>query len=69
VTAARYVGAALALLASASAAGCTAVASAALGAALNIAVKATELDTAVIENAKARRTEIGTPGPVLKEDR
>lgn len=35
--------------------GCTAAATAALGVALNIGVKATELDTAIIENIKARK--------------
>jgi hypothetical protein len=69
VTAARYLVAALVLLASASTAGCTAAASAALGVALNIAVKATELDTALIENLKARRAEIVTPAAVPKEAR
>lgn len=52
----RSLAAALVLVASAGTAGCTAAASAALGVALNIAVKATELDTAVIENLRARRT-------------
>jgi len=56
VTAARYLGAALILLACTSTAGCTAAASAALGVALNIAVKATEFDTAVIENLRVRRS-------------
>ena len=51
----RSLAAALVLFASAGTAGCTAAASAALGVALNIVVKATELDTAVIENLKARR--------------
>ena len=54
---ARSLAAALVLLASAGTAGCTAAASAALGVALNIAVKATELDTAVIENVRARRSD------------
>ncbi len=52
---------ALVLLASAGTAGCTAVATATLGVALNIAVKATELDTAVIENLRARRAGTATP--------
>ena len=56
MTVVRYLGAALVLLASASTAGCSAAASAALGVALNIAVKATELDTAVVENLRARRS-------------
>ena len=51
----RSLAAALVLVASAGTAGCTAAASAALGVALNIAVKATELDTAVIENLRIRR--------------
>ncbi len=55
--ASRFAAAALVLLASAGTAGCTAAASAALGVALNIAVRATELDTAVIENLKSRRSE------------
>ncbi|GEM_PF-2990905 len=66
----RYAAAALVLLASAGTAGCTAAASAALGVALNIAVKATELDTALVENLSARRdsshdpraTAAGQPG-------
>jgi hypothetical protein len=37
--------------------GCTAAATAALGVALNIGVKATELDTAIIENIKVRKGE------------
>ena len=57
MTAGRYAGAALILLASASTAGCTAAATAVLGVALNIAVKATELDTAVIENLRVRKSE------------
>jgi hypothetical protein len=57
----RSLAAALVLVTSAGTAGCHAAASAALGVALNIAVKATELDTAVIENLKARRSEPGTP--------
>jgi hypothetical protein len=57
----RVVAAALVLVASAGTAGCTAAASAALGVALNIAVKATELDTAVIENFKARRAATAAP--------
>jgi len=69
VTVVRYLGAALVLLASASTAGCSAAASAALGVALNIAVKATELDTAVIENLRARRVEITVPMALPKEDR
>lgn len=69
MTAARYLGAALVLLASASAAACTTAASAALGVALNIAVKATELDTAVIENLRARRAEIAAPAAMPKESR
>lgn len=52
----RSLAAALVLLASAGTAGCTAAATAAVGVALNIAVKATELDTVVIENLKARQT-------------
>jgi len=56
VIAGRSLGAVLILLVSASTAGCTAAASAVLGVALNIAVKATELDTAVIENLRARRS-------------
>ncbi len=52
---------ALVLLASAGTAGCTAAATATLGVALNIAVKATELDTAVIENLRARRAGTATP--------
>jgi hypothetical protein len=59
----RVAAAALVLVASAGTAGCTAAASAALGVALNIAVKATELDTAVIDNLKARRTEPDTSAP------
>ena len=51
----RSLATALVLVASAGTAGCTAAASAALGVALNIAVKATELDTAVIENLKSQR--------------
>jgi hypothetical protein len=66
---ARYLGAALVLLACTGTAGCTAAASAALGVALNIAVKATELDTAVIENLRARRVEITAPMALPKEDR
>ncbi len=50
----RVAAAALVLVASAGTAGCQAAATAALGVALNVAVKATELDTAVIENLKAR---------------
>jgi len=69
VTVVRYLGAALVLLASASTAGCSAAASAALGVALNIAVKATELDTAVVENLRARRVEITAPMAVPKENR
>jgi len=69
VRGARSLAAALVLLASAGTAGCTAVASATLGVALNIAVKATELDTAVIENVRARRAEIGAPAAVPKEAR
>lgn len=61
--------AALVLVASAGTAGCTAAASATLGVALNIAVKATELDTAVIENLKTRRAEIAAPSAVPKEAR
>ncbi len=57
----RSLAAALVLLVSAGTAGCTAVASATLGVALNIAVKATELDTAVIENLRARRAGTTTP--------
>lgn len=41
--------------------GCTAAATAALGVALNIGVKATELDTAIIENIKARTGERKSP--------
>lgn len=65
----RYWGAALALLASVSTAGCTAAASAALGVAFSIAVKATELDTAVIENLRARRADTAAPASVPKEAR
>ncbi|HLJ19056.1 MAG TPA: hypothetical protein VKU84_02615 [Stellaceae bacterium] len=57
----RVAATALILLASAGTAGCTAAASAALGVALNIAVKATELDTAVIENLKTRRPVTAAP--------
>jgi hypothetical protein len=57
----RSLAAALVLVASAGTAGCTAAASAALGVALNIAVKATDLDTAVIENFKARQTRAPSP--------
>lgn len=65
----RSLAAALVLLASAGTAGCTAAASAALGVALNFAVKATELDTAVIENVKARRAAAPTPSPTPLERR
>jgi hypothetical protein len=57
----RVAAAALVLVASAGTAGCTAAASAALGVALNIAVKATEFDTAVVENLKARRPLTAAP--------
>jgi hypothetical protein len=60
---------ALVLVASAGSAGCTAAATAALGVVLNIAVKATELDTAVIENLKARRSEPTVPATATPERR
>jgi hypothetical protein len=69
VTARRYLGAALMLLASTGTAGCSAAASAALGVALNIAVKATELDTAVIDNLRARRAEPAAPTAGPRESR
>ena len=62
----RFLAAALVLLASAGTAGCTAAASAALGVALNIAVKATEFDTAVIENLRARQTRTTAPPTMLR---
>jgi len=40
---------------------CSAAATAVLGVALNIGVKATELDTAIIENIKARKDERKPP--------
>jgi hypothetical protein len=60
----RVAATALVLVASAGTAGCTAAASAALGVALNIAVKATELDTAVIENLRTRRGEAAPPANI-----
>lgn len=60
---------ALVLVASAGSAGCTAAASAALGVALNIAVKATEFDTAVIENLRARRAVTAAPATPPQEAR
>ncbi len=69
MTAGRHVGAVLILLACTGTAGCTAAASAALGVAFNIAVKATELDTAVIENLRARRHDTAAPAAVPKEPR
>jgi hypothetical protein len=69
VTAGRCLGAALMLLACTGTAGCSAAASAALGVALNIAVKATELDTAVIENLRARRSDTAAPSSGPKESR
>ena len=52
-------------------AGCSTAASAALGVALNIVVKATELDTAVIENLRARRVDLTAPAaaPAQRRDR
>jgi hypothetical protein len=60
----RFLATALVLVASVGTAGCTAAASAALGFALDIAVKATELDTVVIENLKARQTRTAPPPSV-----
>jgi len=54
-------GALLLACAGAGLSGCSAAATAALGVALNIGVKATELDTAIIENIKARRAKQEQP--------
>jgi hypothetical protein len=54
-------GAFLLVCASGALSGCTAAATAALGVALNIGVKATELDTAIIENIKARKDDRKPP--------
>jgi hypothetical protein len=49
------VGALILACASGGLSACSAAATAVLGVALNIGVKATELDTAIIENIKARK--------------
>jgi hypothetical protein len=54
-------GALLSVCASGGLSGCTAAATAALGVALNIGVKATELDTAIIENIKVRKDDRKPP--------